>query len=105
MNRPADAPLAGLADAPLAADLVAEALQHVGSRVRDLRKAHDLSQRDAARRAGLNQTRWHRVESGHGPRLEDLLAIQHLFGVDSLETFFGPCPSRRFIEKDAASAP
>jgi transcriptional regulator with XRE-family HTH domain len=96
--------MSGLADAPLAADLLAEALRHVGSRVRDLRQAHALSQRDAARRAGLNQTRWHRVESGHGPRLEDLLAIQHLFGVDSLETFFGAYPSRRLIEKGGANS-
>jgi hypothetical protein len=49
-------------------------------------------------RAGLNQTRWSRVESGDAARLEDLLAIQHLFGVDSLETFFGPYPSRRMME-------
>ena len=91
-----------LADTPLAADLLAEALRHVGSRVRDLREENALSQHDAARRAGLNQTRWHRIESGHGPRLEDLLAIQHLFGVDSLETFFGSYPSKRLI--DAASS-
>jgi transcriptional regulator with XRE-family HTH domain len=91
------------ADAPLAADLLAEALRHVGARVRDLRLAHRLSQQDAAERAGLNQTRWSRVESGDQPRLGDLLAIQHLFGVESLETFFGEYPSRRIIDRDSAS--
>jgi transcriptional regulator with XRE-family HTH domain len=92
--------MTGLADAPLAADLLAETLRHVGSSVRDLRVDHELTQRDAARLAGMNQTRWHRVESGDGPRLEDLLAIQHLFGVESLETFFGSFPTRRAMEDD-----
>jgi transcriptional regulator with XRE-family HTH domain len=92
----------GLADAPLDADLLARALRHVGASVRDLREAHGLNQRDAARRAGLNQTRWHRVESGNSPRLADLLAIQHFFGVESLETFFGTYPSRRVLQRDTA---
>jgi transcriptional regulator with XRE-family HTH domain len=91
-----------LADAPLAADLLAEALRHVGASVRNLRLAHGLSQDAAARRAGLNQTRWSRVESGEGPRLEDLLAIQHLFDLDSIETFFGAYPSRRIIDQKVA---
>lgn len=91
-----------LADAPLAADLLAAALRHVGSSVRDLREEHELTQRDAARLAGLNQTRWQRVESGDRTRLEDLLAIQHLFGLDSLEAFFGPQPSRRILQRDTA---
>jgi hypothetical protein len=56
----------------------------------------------AALCAGLNQTRWSRLESGDQPRLGDLLAIQHLFGVESLETFFGECPSRRIIDPDSA---
>jgi transcriptional regulator with XRE-family HTH domain len=90
-----------LADAPLTAELLAEALRRVGSSVRDLREAHDLTQREAARRAGLNQTRWYRVESGDTPRLEDLLAIQHLFGLDSLETFFGEYPSRRIMKRES----
>jgi transcriptional regulator with XRE-family HTH domain len=94
-----------LADAPLAADLLAEALRHVGSSVRDLRKTHGLSQRQAASRAGLSQSRWHRVEAGDGPRLEDLLAIQHLFGVDSLEAFFGEYPSRRIMEHQTPIQP
>jgi transcriptional regulator with XRE-family HTH domain len=94
----------GSADAPLPGDLLAEALRHVGSSVRDLRVAHGLSQEQAARRAGLNQTRWSRVESGDGARLQDLLAIQQLFGVESLESFLGTFPSRRFLERpDEAS--
>lgn len=92
----------GPADAPLAADLLAAALRHVGARVRDLRLAHELSQKDAAERAGLNQTRWSRVENGEGARLEDLLAIQNLFGVESLETFFGAYPSRRIMQRETA---
>jgi transcriptional regulator with XRE-family HTH domain len=95
-----DSIMDGMADAPLDADLLAEALRHVGASVRDLREAQGLNQRDAARRAGLNQTRWHRVETGDGPRLGDLLAIQHLFGIDSLESFFGAYPSRRILERD-----
>jgi transcriptional regulator with XRE-family HTH domain len=91
-----------VADAPLAAELLAQVLRTVGARVRDLRRAHGLSQADAAARAGLNQTRWSRVEGGDQPRLGDLLAIQHLFGVDSLETFFGDYPSRRVIERETA---
>src|SRR5436190_941481 len=97
-----DSIMDGLADAPLDAELVADALRQVGASVRDMREAEGLNQRDAARRAGLNQTRWHRVEAGDGPRLGDLLAIQHLFGVDSLERFFGAYPSRRILDRGAA---
>jgi transcriptional regulator with XRE-family HTH domain len=93
------------ADAPLAADLLAEALRHVGASVRDLRRQHRLSQVDAASRAGLSQAGWSRVENGEGARLEDLLAIQHLFSVDSLETFFGPQPSRRIMEPLPENSP
>lgn len=88
----------GLADGPIEPDLLAEALRHVGSRVRHLREMHQLSQQQAAKRAGLNQTRWHRIELGDGTRLEDLLAIQYLFSIDSLEVFFGDCPSRRITQ-------
>jgi DNA-binding XRE family transcriptional regulator len=88
-------------DAPLDSDLLAKALRDIGSSVRDLRVAHGLSQEQAAERAGLNQTRWSRVESGGGIRLEDLLAIQHLFGVESLESFLGAFPSRRFLDRPA----
>jgi DNA-binding XRE family transcriptional regulator len=94
-----DSIMNGSADTPLAADLLAEALRHVGSSVRDLRVAHGLSQEQAARRAGLNQTRWSRLESGDGVRLEDLLAIQHLFRVESLESFLGTFPSRGLLER------
>jgi transcriptional regulator with XRE-family HTH domain len=93
------------ADAPLAADLLAEALRHVGSSVRDLRLAHGLSQEEAAGRAGLSQAGWSRVESGDGPRLAELLAIQHLFGVESLESFLGVFPSRRLAERRGEARP
>lgn len=96
-----DSIMNGSPDAPLPADLLTEALRHVGASVRDLRLAHRLSQKAAAERAGLNQTRWSRVESGDQPRLSDLLAIQHLFGVGSIETFFGEYPSRRIMERDS----
>jgi transcriptional regulator with XRE-family HTH domain len=95
----------GSADAPVAADLLAEVLRHVGSSVRNLRVARGLSQEDAAERAGLNQTRWSRVESGDGVRLEDLLAIQYLFGVESLESFLGAFPSRRLLDRAGVERP
>jgi hypothetical protein len=52
----------------------------------------------------VNRARWQRLETGEGTRLEDLLAIQHLFGIDSVEAFFGPYPSRRIMERKTVSA-
>jgi transcriptional regulator with XRE-family HTH domain len=91
-----------LADAPLAADLLAEAIRHVGATVRDLREASGLTQGQAGERLGMSQPEWSRLENGvgAGPTLVELLAIQHLFGVESLETFFGAYPSRRILQRD-----
>ena len=87
-----------LSDGALDAVLLSEALSRVGATVRDLRLRHGLSQQTAASRAGLSQKGWSRVEAGEGSRLGDLLAIQYLFGVESLETFFGRQPSRQLLE-------
>jgi transcriptional regulator with XRE-family HTH domain len=100
-----DSIMNGPVDIPLAADLLGAALRRVGSSVRDLRLAHGLSQEQAAKRAGLNQTRWSRVESGETARLEDLLAIQHLFGIESIESLLGKFPSRQLFEQPGEARP
>ena len=91
----------GLADESLAADLLAEAVRRVGATVRALRQASGLTQGQAGERLGMSQPEWSRLENGvgAGPTLVELLAIQHLFRVESLETFFGAYPSRRILQR------
>jgi transcriptional regulator with XRE-family HTH domain len=54
-----------------------------------------MSQEAAARRAGIAQGQWSRIEAGRGnPTLGSLVALQNVLGVDSLESLFGLFPSR-----------
>jgi len=50
-----------------------------------------MSQAEASARAGLTRRQWVRIENGEvGPRLDSLLQIQCIFGLDTLEALFGP---------------
>jgi hypothetical protein len=50
-----------------------------------------LNQREAARRAGITQASWSRLEGvKHDASLAQMLRVQRLFGLDSIESFFGP---------------
>jgi transcriptional regulator with XRE-family HTH domain len=60
----------------------------LGKRVRHLRRAHALTQRELARRAGLHPTYLAGVERGErNPALENLNAIADALGVKLAELF------------------
>lgn len=89
----------------LPADLLAEVFRHVGSTVRDHRRGLGLSQAEAASRTGISEAGWSRLEGGTtDPRLSQLLAVQEVLDVDSLETFVGRYPSRRIMQRTTASS-
>lgn len=67
-----------------------EARDRLAARMRDLRRAANMPQQDAARLAGLDRTSWGRIEAGKlDVRLDTLLRIQYALGVDTLEALFG----------------
>jgi transcriptional regulator with XRE-family HTH domain len=66
---------------------VKRALAH---RMIELREVANLSQTEAATRAGFDRRNWIRIEKGEtSPGLESLLRIQYAFGLDSLDALFG----------------
>ena len=87
-------------DAPLDEELLLVARRTLARRLRELRVQRDLSQDVAASHAGMHQTAWSRIESGvSDPRLSSLLRIQHALSLDSLESLFGPAPSRQALKE------
>lgn len=57
----------------------------------ELREETNLSQKQAAARAGMTRRNWLRLEHGeNSPRLDSLLSVQYALGVDSLEALFHP---------------
>lgn len=91
-------------DVSLSNALVLQARKALGARLRELRKARDLKQWEMAGYAGTNQTAWSRLENGKvDARLSWLLRAQRLFEADSLETLFGPAPSRRAVGENESS--
>lgn len=90
--------MAGQSDDGLADDLLLEAQRAVGDSLRLLREGRQMSQQAVAAYAGVHQSEWSRLEKGEvDPRLSWLLRAQHLFDVASLESLFGPSPSRRLL--------
>jgi transcriptional regulator with XRE-family HTH domain len=77
-------------------ELLEQARIALGKRLRTFREKRGMSQGDVASYAGTNQSAWSRLESGKiDARLSWLLSAQRLFEAESLETLFGPSPSRR----------
>jgi transcriptional regulator with XRE-family HTH domain len=92
-------------DDSLTDDLLIEAQRAVGDRLRRLRTEKQISQDTAASYAGVHQSEWSRLEAGEvDPRLSWLLRAQRLFGVESLETLFGPLPSQRLLGANGGAA-
>ena len=78
---------------------------HFGERVRASREANGISQEVAARRAGISQSNWSKVERGAiDPSLGQVLRIQMALNAPSIESFFGPFPSEAAVE-EAENAP
>lgn len=72
----------------------------VGSKIRQIRKAHDMTQSELARRIGVQQSDLCRMETGeYKVSLDTLLKILAVFGMDIGEFFRGepaggPAPER-----------
>jgi transcriptional regulator with XRE-family HTH domain len=80
-----------MAKKPLTEQDIADVRLALGKRIADLRHVSNLSQTEASARAGLNRRNWIRIEKGETtPRLESLLQIQCMFGLDTLDALFGP---------------
>lgn len=77
---------------------VATAIKQVLARISEVRDESKMSQREAARRAGMDQRLWSRIEAGESPlRLEAMLRMQHALGLASLEQLLGPLPSEEAL--------
>jgi DNA-binding XRE family transcriptional regulator len=75
-----------------------EARERLARKMIELRTDAKLSQRQAAADAGIKQATWWRLERRlHDPSLAQLLRIQRLFGLDSLDSFFGPGATARLL--------
>jgi transcriptional regulator with XRE-family HTH domain len=63
----------------------------LADRMISLRNETNLSQDEAAQRAGMTRENWVRLEkSKHLPRLDSLLRIEYALGVDTLDALFEP---------------
>lgn len=69
-----------------------EILEEVGSRLKGLRKAHGLTQSDAAERAGIGRNTLYRTERGDNPTLHTVIRLLRVYGrLDALGEFI-PTP-------------
>jgi len=74
----------------------------LGARVQRLRIEANLSQRQAADLAGINQRSWGRLEEGlHFPQLDSLLRVQWALQLESIEELLGDAASARLLEQSA----
>lgn len=65
-----------------------EIQETIGERLRALRTARGLSQREAAERADLARSTVHEAESGRNPTLNTLIRLLRVYGrLGALETF------------------
>jgi transcriptional regulator with XRE-family HTH domain len=78
-------------------------LRDLASRIRELRRDRALSQSEVAEYVGVSQPTWSRVERDGALSIGQLLRLQALFEVETLESFFGELPSRRVLRDDSAS--
>lgn len=63
----------------------------LATRMKEIRGATNLSQKEAAERAGITLRNWGRIENGElNPRLDSLLRIQRALGIESLDGLFAP---------------
>jgi transcriptional regulator with XRE-family HTH domain len=77
-----------------------ELLRQLAARISKLRRDRALSQDKVAAYVGVSQPTWSRVERVGVLSVGQLLKLQELFGLETLESFFGELPSRRFIRED-----
>jgi transcriptional regulator with XRE-family HTH domain len=79
------------------------ALARFGEDVRCRREKLDLTQREAANRAGISQSNWSKIERGlHDPSVGQALRIQFALGAESLEGMLGDQPSALVLVANGA---
>jgi DNA-binding XRE family transcriptional regulator len=73
---------------------------HLGERLRDFRIKSELTQEQAAVRAGLTRKSIARYEAARFPNLylSNLLRLMTIYSIGSLEELFGTTPSARLAE-------
>lgn len=75
---------------------LAQTLKAFGADVERRRCELDLTQREAAARAGISQSHWSKIERGlHDPSIGQALRVQFALGAESLEGMLGTQPSAR----------
>jgi transcriptional regulator with XRE-family HTH domain len=68
-----------------------EILRHIGQRLVALRRARDLTQTEAAERAGLSRNTLYRAEQGDNPTLQTVIRLLRTYGrLPALEAFVPP---------------
>jgi transcriptional regulator with XRE-family HTH domain len=76
-------------------DAIEALLKQFGERIREVRRGRGISQRAAARDAGIHQSDWSRLERGRlDVRLSTLVRVQGALDVDALDALLGRLPSR-----------
>jgi transcriptional regulator with XRE-family HTH domain len=75
-----------------------KALEAYGRGVRDRRQKLDLNQYEAARRAGISQSNWSKIERAEiRPSVEQMLRIHAALEAESLDGYFGRLPAARHV--------
>ncbi|MHA6288449.1 helix-turn-helix transcriptional regulator [Maricaulis sp. CAU 1757] len=62
---------------------ISELAATIGSRLESYRIARSIRQADLAREAGISRSTLHRIESGKGGTLENLLRVLRALGLDN----------------------
>lgn len=84
------------------------ALARFGSDVQQRRLKLDLTQLEAAARAGISQSHWSKIERGlHDLSIGQALRVQFALGAESLEGMLGHQPSALVLapEPDSTDGP
>ncbi len=80
-------------------------LSSLAARIRELRAARELSQDDVAAHVGVSHAKWSRIERTGKLSVDELVRLQELLEVETLESFFGELPSQRAARDDAVHPP
>lgn len=76
----------------------------LGARIKELRTERRLSQEEVAAHVGISQPTWSRIERTGNVSAHQLLRLQALLELETLESFFGELPSRRVGREKESSA-
>lgn len=80
-------------------------LPDLAAQIRRLRRERGLTQDEVATYVGVSQATWSRVERKGALSVLQLLRLQELLGVETLESFFGVLPSRQTPRSGGSPGP